>query len=59
MENEEQKTQTEQMDNSQYIEAIGELKKNSVPREKFDKLMEENKQLLKTITEYPASSGYG
>lgn len=55
MENEEQKTQTEQTDNSQYIEAIGELKKNSVPREKFDKLMEENKQLLKTITEYPAN----
>lgn len=55
MENEEQNTQTTQTDNSQYIEAIGELKKNSVPREKFDKLMEENKQLLKTITEYPAN----
>ena len=55
MENEQQNTQTEQIDNSQYIEAIGELKKNSVPREKFDKLMEENKQLLKTITEYPAN----
>ena len=56
MENEEQNTQTTQTDNSQYIEAIGELKKNSVPREKFDKLMEENKQLLKTITEYPAGN---
>ena len=38
-----------------YLSAISELKKNSVPKEEYAKLREENKQLLKTITD----GGYG
>ena len=34
-----------------YLSAISELKKNSVPKEEYAKLREENKQLLKTITD--------
>lgn len=38
-----------------YISAINELKQNSVSREEYTKLREENKRLLKTIT----NGGYG
>lgn len=34
-----------------YLDAIKELKDSSVPKDKYEKLVDENKQLLKTITE--------
>lgn len=36
-------------DNSQYIAAISAMKQNTVSKEAFDKLKEENKQLLETL----------
>lgn len=38
-----------EMDNTSYIEAIKEMKKNYVPRELFDKKDAENKQLLDAL----------
>lgn len=38
-----------QQDNQQYIDAIRDLKANSVSRERYDKLMEENKNLLNSL----------
>lgn len=37
-------------DNTDYINAINELKANSVSKDKYDKLKQENKQLLDTLT---------
>ena len=37
--------------NEMYIEQIKELKKNSVSKEQYDKLMEENRNLLKSLVD--------
>ena len=34
-----------------YIKAISDLKKNSVAREEYNRVIEENKNLLKTLVE--------
>lgn len=53
MENEEQinvtSQQTETIDNNQYIEALNQLKANSVDKAEYDKLKAENKKLLDSI----------
>lgn len=36
-------------DNNQYIEALKEIKENTVDKEKYNKLLEENKKLLDTV----------
>lgn len=36
-------------DNNQYIEAIADLKKNSVSKEEYEKLKEENKKMLQAM----------
>ena len=41
--------QTEVNDSIDYIEAIKEMKQNSVTRESYDKLKSENKQLLDAL----------
>ena len=41
--------QTEQIDNNQYIEALNQLKANSVDKADYDKLKAENKKLLDSI----------
>lgn len=41
--------QTEQVDNNQYIEALNQLKANSVDKADYDKLKAENKKLLDSI----------
>lgn len=38
-----------EMDNNSYIEAIKEMKKNTVPRGDYDKVQAENKKLLETL----------
>lgn len=40
---------TEQVDNNQYIEALNQLKANSVDKADYDKLKAENKKLLDSI----------
>ena len=40
---------TEQIDNNQYIEALNQLKANSVDKADYEKLMAENKKLLDSI----------
>lgn len=40
---------TEQIDNNQYIEALNQLKANSVDKAEYDKLKAENKKLLDSI----------
>lgn len=40
---------TQQNDNQQYIDAIRDLKANSVSRERYDQLMEENRNLLNSL----------
>jgi hypothetical protein len=40
---------TEQIDNNQYIEALNQLKANSVDKADYDKLKAENKKLLDSI----------
>ena len=47
----EQTPQAEADNNNQYIEAIRELKLNSVSRERYDKLAQENKTLVKALVE--------
>lgn len=42
-------TQTPETDNVDYIQAIQDLKANSVPREQYSKLKEENSKLLKSL----------
>ena len=53
MENEEQinvtSQTTETIDNNQYIEALNQLKANSVDKAEYDKLKAENKKLLDSI----------
>lgn len=46
MENETNVTETEEVD---YVAAIQELKNNSVPKDKYSKLKEENSKLLKSL----------
>lgn len=41
--------QTETIDNNQYIEALNQLKANSVDKAEYDKLKAENKKLLDSI----------
>lgn len=41
----------EQSDNNTYIEAIKEMKKNTVSREVYDKLAKENKDLLQALVD--------
>lgn len=49
---EESKENETKMETSQdYLEAIKKLKENSVPKSEYDKKVEENKQLLKTLVE--------
>lgn len=36
-------------DNNQYIEALAEMKKNSVSKEEYEKLQEENKKMLQAM----------
>lgn len=38
-----------EMDNNSYIEAIKEMKKNTVPRGDYEKVQAENKKLLETL----------
>lgn len=38
-------------DNQQYIDAINEIRKNSISKDKYDKLVEENKQLINALKE--------
>lgn len=38
-------------DNQQYIDAINEMRKNSISKDKYDKLLEENKQLINALKE--------
>ena len=38
-----------EVDNNNYIETIKEIKKNTVPREQYEKLKEENKELLNSL----------
>lgn len=45
----EQTTTVEEMNNEQYIAAIEELKANTVSRESYNKLRNENKQLLDAL----------
>ena len=47
----EQQTPQTEAENNQYIEAIRELKLNSVSREQYDKLAQENKTLVKALVE--------
>lgn len=51
MENQQQenKVETNEQDNQHYIDAINELKANSVSREKYDKVVQENKNLVQTL----------
>ena len=42
-------TQVEKDKTNNYIETINEMKKNSVSKEAYAKVLEENKQLLNTI----------
>lgn len=42
-------TQTPETENTDYIQAIQELKANSVPLEQYSKLKEENSKLLKSL----------
>lgn len=53
MENQELNTRIEaqntEVDNNQYIEAINEMKRNSVDRSEYDKLKDENKKLLNSL----------
>lgn len=53
MENQELNTRIEaqntEVDNNQYIEAINEMRRNSVDRSEYDKLRDENKKLLKSL----------
>ena len=41
--------ETQQIENQQYIDAIRDLKANTVSKERYDKLMEENKNLLNSL----------
>ena len=41
--------QTEQNENQHYIDAIAELKANTVSKDKYNKVVEENKNLIKTL----------
>ena len=38
-----------EVDNNNYIETIKEIKKNTVPREQYEKLKKENKELLNSL----------
>lgn len=49
MENEEKITEQAEKN---YIDTIAELKRNSVDKSEYEKLLEENKQLLKNFTEF-------
>ena len=49
MENEEKITEQAEKN---YIDTIAELKRNSIDRSEYEKLLEENKQLLKNFTEF-------
>lgn len=44
-----QQNEEQQQTNEQYIEAIRDLKANSVSKERYNKLMEENKNLLNSL----------
>jgi len=41
--------QQEEINNNQYIDAINQLKQNTVDKEKYDQLKEENKRLLDSL----------
>lgn len=43
--------ENEQPTNSDYIEAISEIKRNSVPKEEYEKLLSEKKQLVKALVD--------
>lgn len=46
-----EKNENEQPTNAEYIEAISEIKRNSVPKTDYEKLLEEKKQLVKALVE--------
>lgn len=47
----EEKPEVTPDEGTDYLEALTELKKNSVPREDYEKLISENKRLLQTLIE--------
>lgn len=47
--NQTEQIETQQNENQQYIDAIRDLKANTVSKERYDKLMEENKNLLNSL----------
>ena len=49
MQDENQRNETEQDENVDYIEAIKELKSNTVPKDQYQRLREENKKLLNAV----------
>lgn len=51
MPEEEKKNDNETKTTSEYIEAIQKLKENTVPKAEYEKKVEENKKLLKTLVE--------
>lgn len=52
----ENQTQTQDDTTQMYLEQIKELKKNSVTKEQYDKLMEENRNLLKSLVDGQAQT---
>lgn len=49
MQDEKERIETEQDENVDYIEAIKELKNNTVPKDQYQRLREENKKLLNAV----------
>lgn len=47
---EEKATEVEQNEAQKYIDSINELKKNTVPREDYIRLQEENKTLIENLS---------
>lgn len=56
---EQQGQQQEQNEYQQYIDKIQELKNNSVSKEEYNKLREENRQLLDSLVQGVAPNGEG
>ena len=49
MQDDNQRNETEQEENVDYIEAIQELKRNTVPKDQYNRVKEENKKLLNAV----------
>ena len=50
-ENKNQETEQEKTLEKNYIDEIQKLKANSVPKEKYDEVLENNKKLIETLAE--------